>query len=231
MKGLIKFSSVALAVLAMASCADDLGFVDNSNGKITDTSKLIGVLGQTKTTRTGMVNWEDSENNKNKAFPAVWTANDKVNVYSLKDALTYAVYELESGAGSQKATFKEPPYYKDGIHDILDTSQDLYAVTSSPWVYGVSATMKDYDEKELKDENGDLLQKALLTVEIPKTFEWYENNAADYVNQNGLKSKYYYNDAPYWGHVTGTTAGLMNVDFKSLTGAIKIDAALLPKGT
>lgn len=231
MKGLIKFSSVALAVLAMASCADDLGFVDNSDGKITDTSKLIGVLGQTETTRTGMVNWEDSKNNKNKAFPAVWTANDKVNVYSLKDALTYAVYELESGAGSQKATFKEPPYYKDGIHDILDTSQDLYAVTSSPWVYGVSATMKDYDGEELKDEDGNLLQKALLTVEIPKAFDWYEDNAADHVNQNGSKSKYYYNDAPYWGHVTGTTAGQMNVDFKSLTGAIKIDAALLPKGT
>lgn len=214
MKGLIKFSSVALAMLAMTSCSDDLGFVD-SKGKITDTSKLIGVLEQKGTTRTGMV--DDRDNN----YPVVWSKKDRVNVYSLTEALTYAIYELESGDGTNKAVFAEPPVYKDGIHDILGTSDKLYAVTSSPWVYGVSATMKDDQGHDLED------QKALLTVEIPTRFKWSEEDGQDQFDGY----KYYYNDAPYWGHVEGTTEGQMNVQFNKLVGAIKIDAALLPEGT
>ena len=200
-------------MLAMTSCSDDLGFVD-SKGKITDTSKLIGVLEQKGTTRTGMV--DDRSNN----YPVVWSKGDRVNVYSLTEALTYAIYELESGVGTNTAVFAEPPVYADGIHELLGTSDKLYAVTSSPWVYGVSATMKDDQGKDLED------QKALLTVEIPTAFKWSEEKSTQFNN-----NKYYYNDAPYWGHVEGTTDGQMNVQFNKLVGAIKIDAALLPKGT
>lgn len=207
MKNLIKFSSVALAVLAMSSCADDLGFVDNFNGKITDKSELIGVLDATGTTRTGMVDDRDA------LYPIVWTKGDSVNVYSLSDRLTYATYKLKEGEEG-KRTGKFGVLYPDNI-DLIE-NRDLYAVTSSKWVYGVSATQVDADH-----------QKALLTVDIPKEFGWEER---DGVEVEG--TKYYYNNAPYWGAVEGTNnEGQMNVQFKKLVGTIKIDAALLPKNT
>lgn len=206
MKNLIKFSSVALALLAMTSCSsDDLDFAGNFDGKITDSSELVGVLEQSGITRTGMVNVN--------GYPVVWSKNDEVNVYSLSEALTFATYKLKDGyEGTGEGTFEV--VYQDGID--LDTNKDLYAVTNSPWVYGLSATQVDEDT-----------QLPLLTTKIPTNFAWAEDRAVDYADK-----KYYTNDAPYWGAVSGTNeAGQMKVSFRKTVGAIKLDAALLPKGT
>ena len=193
MKAITKFFSAAVAIASLTSCSsDDLNFL--ASGEF-DQTKLVGTL-ENGTTRTGMVDDKDAN------YPIVWSAGDKLNVYSLEQNLLYDEYTLKSGAGAPEAEFETT------TTNVAINEDHPIAVTSSPLVYGLSA-------------KGD---KALLTTEIPTTFTWSEENAVVFQGK-----KYYKNDAPYWGDVT-VKDGKMAVGFKKLTGAIKIDAALLPQG-
>ena len=212
MKLITKLFSSAFAVAALASCSsDDLNLGQAFDGQITDASQLVGMLDQTSTTRTGMV--DNKVSTAQATYPIVWSANDLVNVYSLTDMLKFNTYKLKSGQEGQPVA-KFDIDVNGGID--LSTNQNLYAVTSSKLVYGVSATTVGTD------------QLPLLTTEIPTQFTWKEEDAKE--ANNGLK--YYTNDAPYWGPVSGVNAeGQMIVGFKKLMGAMKIDATMLPKGT
>lgn len=194
--------SAAFAVVALASCSDDLSLT-NGSGEITDYTRLVGTLNNSDITRTGMANSNALK------YPIVWSAGDAVNVYSLDEGLPFNIYDLTSGQGTQTGNFTVRSGRENPVD--LSTSAEKIAITSRDLVYGVSAT----------DDN-----KAKLTTKIPTNFTWQEDDAVQY---NGVK--YYTNDAPYWGVATAGANGQMAVDFKKLTGAIKIDATLLPQGT
>jgi len=193
MKAITKFFSAAVAIASLASCSsDDLNFL--ASGEF-DQTKLVGTL-ENGTTRTGMVDDKDAK------YPIVWSAGDKLNVYSLEQNLLYDEYTLKTGAGSAEAEFEST------TTNVKINEDHPIAVTNSPLVYGLSAKGN----------------KAQLTTQIPTVFNWSEEDAVDFAGK-----KYYKNDAPYWGDVS-VKNGKMAVSFKKLTGAIKIDAALLPEG-
>lgn len=211
MKVITKMFSAAVAVAALASCSsDDLNLGQDFNGEIKDLSQMVGMLDQSSTTRTGMV--DNKVSTAKATYPIVWSAGDEVNVYSLSDKLTFNTYSLTSGDGTPLAKFST-----DDTNIDLTTNQNLYAVTSSNMVYGVSA-----------QKQTDGTQLPLLTTQVPIRYDATETAA----KEDNAGMKYYTNDAPYWGPVSGVNAeGQMVVGFRKLMGAIKIDATMLPKGT
>lgn len=134
----------------------------------------------------------------------VWSDEDQIQVYQLS-SLNYSTYNYVSGAGSETGVFSTEGEGQSG--------DDLYAVTqpqNSGTIYGVSAN----------DE-----QKAVLTATIDREYEWETLD----VEGGGIG---YVVPTPFWGPATIDKAnGTVNVDFKALTGFMKLDLANVPATT
>jgi len=131
----------------------------------------------------------------------VWDEKDQIQVYKLA-SLNYSIYDYVSGAGSDTGVFTTNGEGQSG--------NDLYAVTqpqNSETIYGVSA-------------NND--QKAVLTATVEKEYDW-ETLDAD--GGTGYKVP-----TPFWGPATINGSNI-NVDFKALTGFMKLDLANVPAAT
>lgn len=131
----------------------------------------------------------------------VWAPEDQIQVYKLS-SLNYSIYNYVSGAGSDTGVFSTEG---EGV-----SGSDLYAVTqpqNSGTIYGVSANDA---------------QKAVLTATVEKEYEW-ETLDAD--GGTGYKVP-----TPFWGPATIDGSNI-NVDFKALTGFMKLDLANVPSTT
>lgn len=131
----------------------------------------------------------------------VWAPEDQIQVYKLA-SLNYSIYNYVSGAGSETGVFSTTG---EGV-----SGDDLYAVTqpqNTKTIYGVSA-------------NND--QKAVLTATVEKEYNW-ETLDAD--GGTGYKVP-----TPFWGPATIDGSNI-NVDFKALTGFMKLDLANVPSTT
>jgi len=131
----------------------------------------------------------------------VWAPEDQIQVYKLA-SLNYSIYNYVSGAGSETGVFSTTG---EGV-----SGDDLYAVTqpqNTETIYGVSA-------------NND--QKAVLTATVEKEYKW-ETLDAD--GGTGYKVP-----TPFWGPAT-IDGNNINVDFKALTGFMKLDLANVPSTT
>lgn len=116
-------------------------------------------------------------------------------------SLNYSIYNYVSGAGSDTGVFTTDGEGQSG--------DDLYAVTQpqeTETIYGVSAN----------DE-----QKAVLTATVEKEYNW------ETLDENGGGYKV---PTPFWGPAK-IDGNKINVDFKALTGFMKLDLANVPATT
>lgn len=184
MKGLFKLFSAAAVVGSLASCSEDLSL---NQANIDPNADLVATLPSSVTTRVAV-----TEN-----FEYVWNEDDIINLYS-KNVGSYGVYSLTSGAGTKTGNF----VHSQG-QDMKGIA-DLYAVTESPNLYGVSVTADG---------------KQKLTADIPFT-----------LNQEKEELAYWPLQVPFWGTAT-ISGGQLNTNLKALTAMLKIDVAALPAGT
>ena len=142
-KNIFKLMTVALAVGALASCADNLPEVNGLNVKKGD---LVATLpGSTNETRVAVIS----------GGQFVWADDDQIQVYETS-SLNFSTYTLEPGTeGTTTGVFN-----LTSGPDQSESENKLYAVTqprNSETIYGVSA-----------DAEGN----AVLTATIQKEYPW-----------------------------------------------------------
>lgn len=186
MKGFIKLFSAVAFVGALASCSEDLS-LSNVDGVHSDADFVAFLPGSDNTTRVAVL--ED--------FTYVWNDGDLVNVYS-KEKSKFNVYELYDGAGTASGSFTRIKGEAS-----MESLTDLYAVTESENLYGISATEDD---------------EFLLTATIPASF-----------NQENQDLAYWPLAVPFWGDASFD--GQLSAKLNPLTAMLKIDIAGLPEGT
>jgi hypothetical protein len=208
MKSIFKFLTVALAAGMVVSCSDDLGLEQTAKYSLKK-GDLVGTLYSAET-RTAVLDELTYNSGTNSwEYPSVWSEDDEVNVFSPKH-LNFNQYKVADnqldgeGPGYPKAKF-EPTLDPD---DELLTADDLYAITEASLQYGVSA---------VDPTSG----KILLTTEIPQAFDWETVAARD----NAYKIP-----APFWGPASFGQDGELNVGFRPLAAALRIDLAEMPEG-
>lgn len=182
--------TVAFAVVAFASCSDDLVNSSNVKGK---PGTMYASLEEATITRVAMIEGTGT---------AVWSLGDVVSVYS-PNMMVYNTYTLEAGEGTKTGTFVPK-------QNALENEENLYAITESNNIWGVSAASEDGT-------------KIKLTADIPYAFE---QDAVVAAGKNNYKFP-----VPYWGKVNSFTDGQMNVGFKALTSFIMVNLKDLPEGT
>lgn len=191
MKGIFKFMTAALAVGTLVSCSDDL--LNTSSKFDGEPGTMVASLEQSVVTRVAMIEGTGK---------AVWSQGDIVNVYS-PEKMVYNTYTLASGEGTPQGKFV--PKQND-----LEKESNLYAITESNNIWGVSSASEDGT-------------KIKLTADIPYAFE---QDAVVAAGNNTYKFP-----VPYWGKVESFTDGQMNVGFKALTSFIFVNLKDLPEGT
>lgn len=130
-----------------------------------------------------------------------WSTGDDIRIYTLQ-SMSYNSYLLSEGGGSPVATFT-----RIGGTEDYDDDGTLYAVTSSKYVYGLSATADG---------------QARLTVDIPSRY--------DITDAGGMEGCTRLT-TPYWGEATFNSDGNLDCPFSGLTAMLKIETTSLPAGT
>ena len=130
-----------------------------------------------------------------------WAEGDDISIYTLQ-SMKHNSYLLSSGAGNGVATFSRV----SGTDDYADGGT-LYAVTSSKYLYGFSATMD---------------KRAQLSVTIPKVYDADEVGAPEGCSRMPV---------PFWGIASFGSNGNLEATFSGLTALLRISVADLPAGT
>ena len=202
MKKNLKFLVAVLAVGALTSCTDEL--MESQNRVVKD-GDLVGFL-QSPTEDVTRVAYEPAGNQY------VWADGDAIRVYTV-DQLNYSSYLLSGGEGTQEGIFT-----LDGNDNVSSSTSKKYAVTEpegSNTIYGISAI------------NIDGKAEAQLTATVLPRYDWDDTVEME----DGSEIEAYRLPTPFWGEVTKMQGNNINVNFKALTGFIKLDLRRLPIGT
>ena len=137
-KGFFKLMTAAFAMVALASCSDDLGLSNDApNLGKADLTATIMDLDNSKFTRLGMMETVDGMNPWKDGNAAGWgwafTEGDQIRVFSM-EAMTYEVYNLVEGANAATATFAK----EKSVQTLPDGQK--WAITDAQFVYSLSPT-------------------------------------------------------------------------------------------
>lgn len=207
-KGIFKLMTVAVGLLTMASCADDLGVGQEVNLNKGDLTGRLAT--NTKSfTRMGMYEgsispWQDADNTN---WGMVWTEGDQVRVYKV-DQLLYNLYDLKSGWNTDSGIFELQAGEGEKLN--IESGKD-YAITDAQFVYGVSGT----------PDGG-----ARLTYTIP-----YKYKAKNSKSDDGEDADIRKFPAPFWGDAKQNSDGTLDCDFMGLTAFLRIQMDQLPEKT
>lgn len=219
MKKISKFMTAALAVVALASCSDELN-LEKAAVEARQNADLVARLAtdNDSPTRIGIANEVHEyglDDGRLVDFDLYWSEGDQVRVFTL-ESQTYNTYKLDPATeGTVEGAFKKVGDFK------TDLSGKLYAITEGQFVYSISPDPAG-------NENGD----PLLTMTIPSSYDLDET----YLDETGI-NKF---PAPYWGEATVEDAATVETpgydkqiqaDLKGLTAFLRIDAKSLPIGT
>ena len=204
-KNIFKLMTAAVALLTMASCADDL---DMSSGQLASgKGDLTATLpGGEMFTRLGMN--EGTANSDYKTWKWVFTQGDQIRVFSLNQ-MSYDYYELTGAANTNQGEFT----LKGEKNKVLGEAQK-YALTDAQFVYSVSP-----------DAQG----KPWLTYTIP-----YKYSAQTVAGEGGADvQKFPAPFWGIAEEDTQTKPGktLLDVSLKALTGFLRIEMETLPDDT
>ena len=215
MKKISKFMTAALAVVALASCSDELN-LEKAAVEARQNADLVARLAtdNDSPTRIGIAN-EVTDNGRLVDFDLFWSEGDQVRVFTL-ESQTYNTYKLDPAtSGTIEGAFKKVGDFK------TDLNGKLYAISEGQFVYSISPDPAG-------NEDGD----PLLTMTIPASYDLDET----YLELEGI-NKF---PAPYWGEATIADAATVetpgydkqiDADLKGLTAFLRIDARSLPVGT
>lgn len=143
MKYSIKFLTAALAMTALASCSDNLGY----EGRVSQVSQD----GMTGTLISPEIEGAGTRAGIQTDGKVVWAEDDAVQVYTL-GKFTYNSYVVSGGAGTANATLKE--------EEILNNE------TSN--LYAVAQPKANLDARISATKDG----KPLLMAKIPSEYDW-----------------------------------------------------------
>ena len=143
MKYSIKFLTAALAMTALASCSDNLGY----EGRVSQVSKD----GMTGTLISPEIEGAGTRAGIQTDGKVVWAEDDAVQVYTL-GKFTYNSYVVSGGAGTANATLKE--------------EEKLNNETSN--LYAVAQPKANLDARISATKEG----KPLLMAKIPSEYDW-----------------------------------------------------------
>lgn len=215
MKKISKFMTAALAVVALASCSDELN-LEKAAVEARQNADLVARLAtdNDSPTRIGIAN-EVTDNGRLVDFDLFWSEGDQVRVFTL-ESQTYNTYKLDPAtSGTVEGAFKKVGDFKTALNG------KLYAISEGQSVYSISPDPAG-------NEDGD----PLLTMTIPASYDLDET----YFDLTGI-NKF---PAPYWGEATIADAATVETegydkqiqaDLKGLTAFLRIDATSLPIGT
>lgn len=196
MKKLKKTFMAGLAALFLAGCSEgeqpELPLADKTNQELTTATGSVARAAKDASVLRGTFANGGGEG---------WTEGDSVRIYTLQ-SMKHNSYLLSQGAGSASGIFTR----KSGT-DNYENGDKLYALTSTKYLYGFSATM---------DGN------AQVSVTIPNRFKLSDVGAPEGCSRMPV---------PYWGIVTFGDDGKLQTAFQGLTSLLKIDLSILPADT
>jgi len=220
-KGFFKLMTAAFAMVALASCSDDLGLGNDAPklGKA-DLTATIMELDNSKFTRLGMMETVDGmnpwEDGKDAGWSWAFTEGDQIRVFSM-EAMTYEVYNLVDGANAATATFA-----KEKSVQTLPEGQK-WAITDAQFVYSLSPT----------DEG-----KPRLTYTIPYVYKAQVQTGESVTKEvDGEETEVDANiikfAAPFWakaseGEENAEGNVTLDASLAPMTAFLRIDMAELP---
>lgn len=210
MKGIMKLFPAALAVVALASCADFDEQTSSKQFAKADGSKIYATIGESgPATRVAMARNEAGNRG------LVFVEGDQVNVYNLEASTKFWNYKLdESTVNTDQAVFNYDQTNSSN-KTAPESLEGCIAITKSLGadIYGVSPGV-----------NG-----AELSIQIPEEFKKEDIDASW---GDGKTGKGYTMPLPLWGNVLTDDDGHLNsVAFRYLTGFLGINLTTLRAGT
>ena len=215
-KGFFKLMTAAFAMVALASCSDDLGLGNSAQnvGKADLTATLVD-LDNSKYTRMGMLETADGQNPWSNGAAAGWgwafTEGDQIRVFSM-ESMTYELYNLTGGLDSPEGKFTKAP---DQTVELPDGRK--WALTEAQFVYSLSP-MDDGTPR--------------LTYTIP--YRYYAKTNATTTEKNGetIEANVQQFPVPFWAEAKEgeeTADGVtLDASLIPLTAFLRIDMAELP---
>lgn len=207
MKGIFKFIPAALAVVALASCADSDDLFSSKSGK-TDNSKIVATIENGARTRVAMGVAENGDRG------IVFSEDDALNVYTTSST-DVAHYTLKENANTEKAVFEYDETGSSMDEPDLNSGDDYIAVIENTGadIIGVAASSKG----------------PRLIMSIPDKYENVVTVDGVTWAAGAKEGTGYKMPLPLWGNVT-EEEGKLAVGFQYLTGFMKIKVVNMRAG-